>query len=88
MWLSDRDLCTAMERSVAAEGVGFAVLNLMSRNPGMRWDIDTTERVLGWTAQDGAAPSVTAEVAESEATARQTRALQSQLDMLDQTRRW
>ena len=31
-----------MERAVLAEGVGFAVLNLMSDNPGMRWDIETT----------------------------------------------
>jgi NAD(P)-dependent dehydrogenase (short-subunit alcohol dehydrogenase family) len=88
MWLSDRDLCTAMERSVAAEGIGFAVLNLMSNNPGMRWDIATTERVLGWTAQDGAAPTLTPDVVEGEDAARQTRALQTQLDTLDQTRRW
>ena len=24
-----------------ADGIGFAVLNLMSDNPGMRWDRDT-----------------------------------------------
>ena len=44
MWLSNRDLCQAMERSVMAGGIGFAVLNLMSDNPGMRWDIETTKR--------------------------------------------
>ena len=40
-----------------AEGVGFAVLNLMSDNPGMRWDIETTKRTIGYAPQDGAAPS-------------------------------
>lgn len=88
MWLSDRDLCSGFERSVAAGGIGFAVLNLMSNNPGMRWDIAATERALGWTAQDGAAPSLTAEIIAEEDTARQTRALQSRLDDLDQSRRW
>jgi nucleoside-diphosphate-sugar epimerase len=33
MWLSNRDLCHATERAVVADGVGFAVLNLMSDNP-------------------------------------------------------
>ena len=56
MWLSNRDLCQAMERAVLAEGVGFAVLNLMSDNPGMRWDIETTKRAIGYAPQDGAAP--------------------------------
>ncbi len=88
MWLSDRDLCTAMQRSVEAEGIGFEVLNLMSRNPGMRWDIDTTERVLGWKAQDGAAPTITPAIAAEEAIARQTRTLQFGLDGLDQSRKW
>ena len=88
MWLSNRDLCTAMERSVLAEGVGFAVLNLMSNNPGMRWDIATTERVLGWTAQDGAAAVLTPEIAADEVAARQSRALQTQLDSIDQARGW
>jgi hypothetical protein len=30
-----------MERAVVAEEVGLAVLNLMSDNPGMRWDIES-----------------------------------------------
>jgi len=52
MWLSDRDLCQGFERAVAVEGVSFAVLNLMSDNPGMRWDMDETRRVLGYKPQD------------------------------------
>ncbi len=59
MWLSDRDLCNAMERAVLADGVGFAVLNLMSDNPGMRWDIEATRRVIGYAPQDGATVELT-----------------------------
>jgi nucleoside-diphosphate-sugar epimerase len=66
MWLSNRDLCQAMERAVLAEGVGFAVLNLMSDNPGMRWDIETTKRAIGYAPRDGAAPVLTDAVADNE----------------------
>jgi len=55
MWLSDRDLCHGFERAVlAGPEVGFAVLNLMSDNPGMRWDIGPTRRTIGYEPQDGA----------------------------------
>jgi nucleoside-diphosphate-sugar epimerase len=53
MWLSDRDLCHGVERAVLAEGVPFAILNLMSDNPGMRWDLDETRRVIGYAPSDG-----------------------------------
>lgn len=53
MWLSDRDLCQGMERAVMAHDVRFAILNLMSDNPGMRWDIEATRRVIGYRPQDG-----------------------------------
>lgn len=56
MWLSDRDFCHGVERAVLAGGIGFAVVNLMSDNPGMRWDIAATRRVLGYVPRDGAAP--------------------------------
>lgn len=88
MWLSDRDMCNAATRAVEAEGIGFAVLNLMSRNPGMRWDIDTTERVLGWKALDGAPATTTPEIDAGEAMAAQSRAMQNGLDMMDQERKW
>lgn len=52
MWLSDRDFLQGMTAAVTAEGVDFAILNLMSDNPGMRWDIDTTRRVIGYDPQD------------------------------------
>lgn len=62
MWLSDRDLCDAFEKAVTAPAdVRFAVLNLMSDNPGMRWDIETTRRVIGYAPRDGAPASITPE---------------------------
>jgi nucleoside-diphosphate-sugar epimerase len=53
MWLSDRDLCQGVERAVVAEDLPFAILNLMSDNPGMRWDIEETRRVIGYAPLDG-----------------------------------
>ncbi len=88
MWLSDRDLCQAMERGVLAEPVGFAVLNLMSDNPGMRWDIDTTRRAIGYAPQDGAAAELTeAAQADEEAARRLHAAAEAMKEVADQ-RRW
>ena len=42
-----------MERAILAKNVEFAVLNLMSDNPGMRWDIVETRAVIGYDPQDG-----------------------------------
>lgn len=53
MWLSDRDLCQGFERAVLAENVDAAILNLMSDNPGMRWDILQTVRTIGYRPADG-----------------------------------
>lgn len=60
MWLSDRDFLDGMQAAVTAEGVPFAALNLMSDNPGMRWDIKETIRVIGYAPRDGARARVTA----------------------------
>lgn len=88
MWLSDRDLCHGMERAVVAEGIGFAALNLMSENPGMRWDISETRRVIGYAPRDGATPIVTEALAETEATVHAARGIIEQLDTLIHDRRW
>jgi hypothetical protein len=88
MWLSNRDLCQAMERAVVAEGVGFAVLNLMSDNPGMRWDIETTRRVIGYAPRDGAAPVVSAAMREDEAAGVELMRIAARLDGISAERRW
>src|SRR5690242_17607715 len=80
MWLSNRDLCHAMERAVLAEDIGFAVLNLMSENPGMRWDVETTKQTIGYAPQDGAAPIVTDAIADDERSAHDLRRTVERLD--------
>ena len=53
MWLSNRDFCHLMERCVEAELVTpFAVINGMSANTGMRWDIDYTRKLVGYEPKD------------------------------------
>lgn len=54
MWLSDRDFLNGMTAAATADVKGFAVVNLMSNNPGMRWSLEETQAVLGFTPQDGA----------------------------------
>jgi len=53
MWVSDRDLCVCFERTVRDDSIQFGVYNLMSNNPGMRWDLGNLQRDLGFTPQDG-----------------------------------
>ena len=53
MWLSNRDYCQLMERAVLAElSERFVVVNGMSANRGMRWDIEKTRRLLGYEPRD------------------------------------
>lgn len=54
MWLSNRDFCQLMERGIEADlgGVRFAVVNGMSNNTGMRWDIGYTKQLLGYAPHD------------------------------------
>lgn len=53
MWLSDRDFLNGMRAAIDAKDVSFATLNLMSDNPGMRWDITETKQVIGYDPKDG-----------------------------------
>lgn len=53
MWLSNRDYCQLMEKCITADvAVRFAVVNGMSANSGMRWDVEHTRRVVGYDPQD------------------------------------
>ena len=53
MWLSDRDYLNGMLAAITARDVAFAAVNLMSNNPGMRWDINETKDRIGFEAEDG-----------------------------------
>jgi uronate dehydrogenase len=53
MWLSNRDFCQLMEKCILADpSVRFAVVNGMSANTGMRWDIEHTRTLLGYQPHD------------------------------------
>jgi NAD+ dependent glucose-6-phosphate dehydrogenase len=71
MWISDRDICPAMERAVLAENVPYAVLNLMSDDPGMRWVIDETRRLIGYQPTDSHVAIVSEDQMKTEALAHQ-----------------
>lgn len=58
MWLSDRDLCQVVERALSDRAITCAVLNAMSNNVGMRWDLSETRALLGYEPQDAAPPFV------------------------------
>lgn len=58
MWLSDRDFLSGMICAIKAKDVDFAALNLMSENPGMRWDLTATQETIGYVPQDGSPAQV------------------------------
>ncbi len=53
MWLSDRDYCQLMTRCIhAPSSVKFAIVNGMSGNRGMRWEIESLKDLIGYVPQD------------------------------------
>jgi nucleoside-diphosphate-sugar epimerase len=53
MWLSDRDYCQLMECCVRADvPPGFHVINGMSANTGMRWDLSSARTLVGYRPED------------------------------------
>jgi NAD+ dependent glucose-6-phosphate dehydrogenase len=53
MWLSNRDFCHLMERCIVAELADrFVVVNGMSANTPMVWDIEHTRSILGYEPKD------------------------------------
>jgi uronate dehydrogenase len=73
MWLSNRDFLDGVRAAIAAPRVDFAIVNLVSRNPGMRWDLEETERVLRFQPQDGFPPDLSAQDLAEDAKAREAR---------------
>ncbi|MEZ4661412.1 MAG: NAD(P)-dependent oxidoreductase [Caldilineaceae bacterium] len=53
MWLSNRDFCHLFECCVQADPeIHFAVINGMSNNTDMRWDIEQARQLVGYAPQD------------------------------------
>src|SRR5690606_12041957 len=70
MWLSNRDMLRAMERAIEADLTGFAIINLVSNNPTMRWDLEPGRRLIGYDPIDGNQPVIDASVIEEDKIAR------------------
>ena len=52
-WLSNRDCCQLLTCCIEADpSIGFAVVNGVSANTGMRWDIDAARELLGYEPLD------------------------------------
>lgn len=73
MWLSNRDMMHALDRAIEVEDVPFAVVNLVSNNPGMRWDLKYTRKVLGYKPKDGHAPVIDASIEAEDKKARRAK---------------
>lgn len=53
MWLSNRDYCHLMDCCLHADAaLRFAILHGMSANTGMRWDLESTRRLVGYHPRD------------------------------------
>ena len=53
MWLSNRDFLQLMEKCIeAAPSIRFAVVNGMSANTGMRWDLEYVRNLIGYESLD------------------------------------
>jgi hypothetical protein len=56
MWLSDQDFYQIMERALLSDTSNWAssgiVVNGMSANRDMAWDIESTRRLIGYAPQD------------------------------------
>jgi NAD+ dependent glucose-6-phosphate dehydrogenase len=55
-WLSCKDLGQIVEKSIRVPHVEFAILNAVSENKGMRWDLVEAERVVGYRPESSYSP--------------------------------
>jgi NAD+ dependent glucose-6-phosphate dehydrogenase len=83
MWLSNRDFLDGVQAAIDVPGVPFAILNLVSNNPGMRWDLSQTRQILGFSPQDGFTSIASPEDVAEDAAARLARLVPGQ--WLDQS---
>lgn len=56
MWLSNRDFVQIFEKAITIDGSdwvdGFALVNGMSKNRGMKWSLERAEALLGYEPED------------------------------------
>jgi NAD+ dependent glucose-6-phosphate dehydrogenase len=78
MWLSNRDFLDGIQAAIDVPDVPFAILNLVSNNPGMRWDLSQTRQILGFSPQDGFTSIASPEDVAEDAAARLARLVPGQ----------
>ncbi len=70
MWLSNRDFISGVVAAMSAPNITYAVVNLVSNNPGMRWDLRHTTATIGFVPVDGFPPNLSAADLEEDSVAR------------------
>jgi len=60
MWLGNRDWAQAVVKSVTGAFGGSAVLNIVSDNEGMRWDLTEARQTIGYVPEEQHRPRLTA----------------------------
>jgi NAD+ dependent glucose-6-phosphate dehydrogenase len=60
MWLGNRDWEQAVVKAVAVPFQGSAILNIVSSNEGMRWDLGVAETAIGYAPTEGHRPHLSA----------------------------
>lgn len=55
-WLSVDDFGQILVKSLEAENIDFAVINAVSDNQGMRWDLSAAEQVIGYQPRSSYIP--------------------------------
>ncbi|CAH1651171.1 NAD-dependent epimerase/dehydratase family protein [Chelatococcus asaccharovorans] len=69
MWLSGTDFCEGIEKALTAPIDSASVLNLVSDNPGTRWDISETIQRIGYAPTTGRQADVSEAQTRAEDTA-------------------
>ena len=59
MWLSNEDWAHAVQQACTATFEGSAVVNIMSDNAGMRWDLGDADRLIGYRPRARHTPRLT-----------------------------
>lgn len=56
MWLGNRDWAQAVVKSTTAPFEGAAIINIVSRNAGTRWDLDEARETIGYEPVESHSP--------------------------------
>ena len=70
MWLSNEDWAQAVRRSCLSGYGESAVLNIVSQNEGMRWDLASAHETIGYAPKSRHAPRLSVKVRIADAAAR------------------